>query len=106
MGVMGGMLRGCGRDGYEGLGDTLRGGGQVASTGGGGAVVKPDVMVGGWSTAMAVSSSPSVVEVFSEPGVMSVDGKTQLEFKERETYSVSLGFVRRTEQISLPQTDS
>ena len=106
MGVMGGMPRGRGRDGYEGLGDTLRGGGRVASTGGGGAVVKPDVMAGGWSTAMAVSSSPLVVEVFSEAGVMSVDGKTQLEFKERETYNVSLGFVQRTEQISLPWTDS
>ena len=55
---------------------------------------------------MVVSSSLSVVEVFSEAGVMSVDGKTQLEFKERETYSISLGFVWRTEQISLPQTDS
>ena len=55
---------------------------------------------------MAVSSSPSIVEVFSEAGVMSVDGKTQLEFKEREMYSISLGFVQRTEQISLPQTDS
>ena len=106
MGVMGGMPRGRGRDGYEGLGDMLRGGGRVASTGGGGAVVKPDVMAGGWSTAMAVSSSPSIVEVFSEAGVMSVDGKTQLEFKERETYSISLGFVRRTKQISLPRTDS
>ena len=106
MGVMGGMPRGRGRDGYEGLGDTLRGGGRVASTGSGGAVVKPDVMAGGWSTAMVVLSSPSIVEVFLEAGVMSVDGKTQLKFKERETYSVSLGFVRRTEQISLPRTDS
>ena len=44
MGVMGGMPRGRGRDGYEGLGDMLSGGGRVASTGSGGAVVKPDVM--------------------------------------------------------------
>ena len=44
--------------------------------GSGGAVVKLDIVVGEWSTAMVVSCSPSIVEVFSEAGVMSVEGKT------------------------------
>ena len=56
-----------------GMGGALRGGGQDASTGGSGAVVKPDVVTGEWSTAIVVSSSVSVVmEVLSEVGVMSV----------------------------------
>ena len=88
------------------MGGRLRGGDWDASMGGGGAVVKPDIVVGEWSTAMAVSCPPSVVEVFSEAGVMSVEGKTGLKVKESKTYSASLDFVRRIEQTFFPQTDS
>ena len=88
------------------MGGRLRGGGWDASTGSGGAVVKPDIVVGEWSTAMVVLCSLSVVEVFLEAGVMSVEGKTRLKVKESKTYSISLGFVRRIEQTFFPQTDS
>ena len=90
----------------EVMGGRLRGGGQDASMGSSGAVVKPDIVVGEWSTVMVVLCSPSIVEVFSEAGVMSVEGKTGLKVKESKTYSVSLGFVWRIKQTFSPQTDS
>ena len=81
--VGGGEMQGGGVMG--GMGGTLRGGGQDASTGGGGAVVKPDVVMGEWSTAMVVLSSVSIVmEVLSEAGVMSVQGETQTKSKEKK----------------------
>ena len=68
-----------------GMGGALRGGGQDASTGGSGAVVKPDVVMGEWSTAIVVSSSVSVVvEVLSEAGVMSVRGETLTKSEEKK----------------------
>ena len=58
---------------------------KTLSTGGSGAVVKPDVVTREWSTAIVVSSSVSVVmEVLSEAGVMSVRGETQTKSKEKK----------------------
>ena len=86
----GGKMQGGGVMG--GMGGTLRGGGRDASTGGGGAVVKPDVVTGEWSTAIVVSSSVSiVVEVLLEAGVMSVQGETLTKSKEKKIPQCFIG---------------